>query len=165
MADKAMTVYLNDHLAGASLGSRLAEQIRARHRGSPLGEVMDSIAPLIEEDRLTLIDLMRRLGATKNRVKQLSGRMAEKASQLKFSGAMSSEPDHGAFMALETLTLGVEGKRSLWKALQAVAGDHPALASTDLAALLARADAQHAALERERVSASIRALTRRRSVS
>lgn len=161
MPDKAMTVYLNDHLAGASLGSSLAEQIRTRHHGSPLGEVMDSIAPLIEEDRQTLIDLMHRIGAPKNRVKQVSGRIAEKVSQLKFSGALSSEPDHGAFMALETLTLGVEGKRSLWRTLQAVAGDHPALASTDLTELLVRADAQHAALEQERVSAGVRALVGR----
>jgi hypothetical protein len=63
-------------------------------------------------------------------------------------------------MALESLTLGVEGKRSLWRVLQTVAGDHPALASTDLVALLVRADEQHAVLERERVSAGLRALGR-----
>jgi N-acetylglucosamine kinase-like BadF-type ATPase len=78
-----MTVYLNDHLAGASLGSSLAEQIRARHQGSPLGEVMESLAQLIDEDRLTLIDLMQRIGAPQKRVKQVSGRIAEKVSQLK----------------------------------------------------------------------------------
>jgi hypothetical protein len=161
MADKAMTVYLNDHLAGASMGSGLADQIGARHRGSPLGEVMESIAPMIEEDRQALLDLMRRIGAPKNRLKQLSGQVAEKVSQLKFSGLLSSAPGHGAFMALETLTLGVQGKQGLWKALQAVAGEHPALAATDLAALLARADAQYASLERERVNAGIRALTER----
>jgi hypothetical protein len=31
MADKAMNVYLNDHLAGATLGSNLAEQIQAEN--------------------------------------------------------------------------------------------------------------------------------------
>jgi hypothetical protein len=60
MADKAMDVYLNDHLAGAMLGSNLAEQIRSRNRGTPLGELMGSLAPQIEEDRQTLIGLMRR---------------------------------------------------------------------------------------------------------
>jgi hypothetical protein len=38
MADRAMDVYLNDHLAGATLGSNLAEQIRDRHEGTPLGD-------------------------------------------------------------------------------------------------------------------------------
>lgn len=121
MADKAMDVYLNDHLAGATLGSDLAEQIRNRHEGTPLGEVMRSIAPQVEEDRQTLIDLMERMGTAKNPVKQASGWLAEKASRVKFSAAVSGEPDHGAFMALESLTLGVEGKMALWTALKEVA--------------------------------------------
>ena len=37
MADKAMDVYLNDHLAGAMLGSDLAEQLRDENEGTPLG--------------------------------------------------------------------------------------------------------------------------------
>ncbi len=40
MADRAMDVYLNDHLARARLGSNLAEQIRDRHEGTSLGDVM-----------------------------------------------------------------------------------------------------------------------------
>ncbi|MDQ6820157.1 MAG: hypothetical protein M3076_07445 [Actinomycetota bacterium] len=121
MADKAMDVYLNDHLTGATLGSDLAEQIRNRHEGTPLGEVMRSIAPQVEEDRQTLIDLMERMGTAKNPVKQASGWLAEKVSRVKFSAAVSGEPDHGAFMALESLTLGVEGKMALWTALKEVA--------------------------------------------
>src|SRR4029077_16881630 len=54
MADKAMDVYLNDHLAGAMLGSDLAEQIRDQNQNTPLGELMQSLAPQIEEDRQTL---------------------------------------------------------------------------------------------------------------
>ena len=36
MADKAMDVYLNDHLAGAMLGSALAQQSERRTRGPHL---------------------------------------------------------------------------------------------------------------------------------
>jgi hypothetical protein len=158
MADKAMDVYLNDHLAGATLGSDLAEQIRNRHEGTPLGEVMRSIAPQVEEDRQTLLDLMERMGTSKNPVKQASGWLAEKASRVKFSGAVSGEPDHGAFMALESLTLGVEGKMSLWKALKEVASQYPPLASMNLDELIDRAEAQHSALEPERLAAARRAL-------
>ncbi len=158
MADKAMDVYLNDHLAGATLGSDLAEQIRNRHEGTPLGEVMRSIAPQVEEDRQTLLDLMERMGTSKNPVKQASGWLAEKASRVKFSGAVSGEPDHGAFMALESLTLGVEGKMSLWKALKEVANQYPPLASMNLDELIDRAEAQHSALEPERLTAARRAL-------
>ena len=158
MADKAMDVYLNDHLAGAMLGSDLAGQIRDRNAGTALGEVMGGLASQIEEDRETLLDLMGRMGTPKNPVKQATGWMAEKASRVKFSGRLSGEPDHGVFMALEALALGVEGKRSLWVALREVAGEYPPLASTNLDELINRAEAQHAELERERLSAARRAL-------
>jgi hypothetical protein len=158
MADRAMDVYLNDHLAGAMLGSDLAEQIRSQSEGTPLGDVMGSIAPQIEEDRLTLLDLMERMGTSKNPVKQATGWVAEKASRVKFSGIVSGEPEHGAFMALESLTLGVEGKASMWKALKEVATEYPSLASMNLDELIDRAEGQHSALERERLAASRRAL-------
>jgi len=154
-----MDVYLNDHLAGAMLGSELAKQIRDRHQGTPLGDAMESIAPQIEEDRQVLIDLMERIGTSPNPVKQASGWIAEKASRLKFSGAMAGDADNGAFMALESLTLGVEGKRSLWTVLKEVAPQYPPLASTKLDELIDRAEAQHSALEHERLAAGRRALT------
>ena len=50
MADKAIDVYLNDHLAGAMLGN-LAEQIRSPNRRTPPGELMGSLTPQLEEDR------------------------------------------------------------------------------------------------------------------
>lgn len=119
---------------------------------------MGLIAVQIEEDRRTLVDLMERMGTSRNPVKQATGWVAEKASRVKFSGVLSGEPEHGAFMALESLTLGVEGKASLWKALKEVAGAYPPLASTNLNELINRAEAQHGTLERERLAAGRRAL-------
>lgn len=122
---------------------------------------MATIAPQIEEDRETLVDLMERMGTPKNPVKQVTGWLAEKASRVKFSGALSGEPDQGLFMALESLTLGVEGKACLWRVLKEVASQYPALAAANLDELLNRAEAQHSALERERVAAGRSALARR----
>jgi hypothetical protein len=158
MTDRAMDVYLNDHMAGAMLGSELAEQIRDRHEGTPLGDLMRSIAAQIEEDRQTLIDLMEQMNVRRNPFKQASGWLAEKASRVKFSGLTSGELDQSAFMALESLTLGVAGKVCLWRALKEVASQYPPLASTDLDELIERAEAQHATLERERLAAGSRAL-------
>lgn len=95
------------------LGSDLAEQIRARSQGTALGELMGSLAPQIKEDRQTLISLMDRLDSAQNPVKQATTWVAEKASRAKFSGLTSDEPELGGLMALEALTLGVQGKRSL----------------------------------------------------
>ena len=158
MADNAIDVYLNDHLAGAMLGSDLAEQIQARNHGTALGQLMESLAPQIEQDRQTLIELMQRLDSSKDPIKQATAWIAEKASRAKFSGMTSGERELGTFMALETLALGVRGKASMWKALKQVADQHPPIASMNLDELIDRARTQEDALERERLAAGTRAL-------
>jgi hypothetical protein len=158
MTNKPMAVYLNDHLAGAMLGSNLANQIRSRNRGTPLGELMGSLAPQIEEDRQTLIGLMRRIDSSRNPVKQAGAWITERASRVKFWGLTSGEPELGTFMAVESLALGVWGKLSLWRALAQVADQDPAIASVDLDELIARAQNQYDLLERERLAAGRRAL-------
>ncbi len=158
MADKAIDVYLNDHLGGAMLGSDLAEQISERSEGTPLGEVMSKLAAEIEEDRETLLRLMDQMETSRNPIKQVGGWMAEKASRVKFSGVGSGEPDHGLFMALETLRLGVAGKRCLWLALDRVREQYEPLSTLDLARLIERAESQEETLERERLAAGTHAL-------
>ena len=158
MADRAIDVYLNDHLAGAMLGSDLAGQIQAQSHGTALGQVMESLAPQIEHDRETLIALMEQLDCSTNPIKQATAWVAEKASRAKFSGMTSGEPELGTFMALETLALGVRGKACMWTALKQIADQHPQIASLNLDELIDRAHAQHDALERERLAAGTRAL-------
>jgi hypothetical protein len=158
MADNAMDVYLNDHLAGAMLGSALAEQLREKNEGTPLGNVMSSLASQIEEDRETLMDLMDRMGTSKNPVKQATTWLAEKATRPKFSGLTSGDPEVGTFMALENLALGVEGKVSLWKVLKEVADQYGPLKSMNLDELIGKAEAQRDALESERIAAGRLAL-------
>ena len=159
MADKAMDVYLNDHLAGAMLGRDLADQIRSHNEGTSLGELMGQLAPQIEEDRQTLITLMANINSSKNPVKQAGAWVTEKASRLKFLGISSGEPELGTFMALESLALGVQGKLALWTALKQVTDQHPAVASVNLDELINRAEAQYFLLERERLTAGARALS------
>lgn len=165
MTHKAMDVYLNDHRAGATLGVDLAEQIRSRAHGTPLGDLLGSLAPQIAEDRQTLIELMARLGIATTRVKRAGAWITEKASRVKFGGLTSGEPDLGLFMALETLALGVLGKLSLWKALTHVAEQHSAIRAGELDELIKRAEGQYDALERERSAASARILNPARATA
>jgi hypothetical protein len=158
MAHKSLDVYLNDHLTGAIVGSNLAEQIAERAEGTPLADVMTPLVSEIAEDRATLEALMDRLGVARNPVKQATGKLAEAGSRIKFSGFASGQLDHGRFMALETLALGVRGKWSLWRALDAVRDDHPELQEHELAGLLDRAERQYTTHERERVAAAKDAL-------
>jgi hypothetical protein len=61
-------------------------------------------------------------------------------------------------MALENLTLGVEGKVSLWKILKEVPDQYGPLKSVNIEDLIERAEAQRDALERERIAAGKLAL-------
>jgi len=158
MAHKAIDLYLNDHLAGAMLGTDLAEQIEEMAEGTPLENVMGEISAEIEQDRQALIDLMEAFGTSKNPIKQITTWVAEKASRPKFSGLTSGEPEQGLFMAIESLTLGVGGKLSLWLALKEVEAEHPELAEAPLDELIARARSQQERLEAERLAAGRRAL-------
>jgi hypothetical protein len=158
MADKTIDVYLNDHLAGATFGSDLARQLIAHGEGTPLGPLMRRLAEEIEQDRQTLSDLMERLGTSQNPVKQATTWLAEKASRVKLTGMSSGEGELGTFLALEALSLGVEGKKALWIALKQVQGERPQLAALDLDELIARATSQREALEVERLAAARRAL-------
>lgn len=158
MADKAIDVYLNDHLAGAMFGRELAEQIQAQNEGTTLGELMESLAPQIEQDRRTLIELMQQLNSSKNPVKQATTWIAEKASRVKLKGMTSGDLELGTFTALETLALGVQGKACMWTALKQVANEHPPVAALNLDELIDRAHAQYDLLERERLAAAARAL-------
>ena len=150
MAQKPLEVYLNDHLGGAMLGCDLAPSSRDQNEGTPLGEAMTPIAAEIEEDRETLLALMDALGVSRNPVKQVTGWVAEKASRVKFSGATSGEPEHGTFMALESLRLGVAGKRCLWIALREVRDDYPELGDSTSTGWSSAPPSQESELERER---------------
>ena len=67
MSDKAMEVYLNDHLAGATFGSDLARQIESQTDGTPLGATIGELATQIADDRRTLSELMERMGVVPTR--------------------------------------------------------------------------------------------------
>ncbi len=155
MSDRSLEVYLNDHLAGARFGSDLAHRLARRMAGT----TMHALADEIEEDRQTLAQLMDRVGAERNPVKEASTWVAEKVSHVKLSGLTAGDREFGLFMALETLSLGVEGKASLWVALADAADRYPALAGVDFAALRERAASQRRVLEAERAAAVLRAFT------
>lgn len=152
MPERALHIYVNDHVAGSTMGHELAEHLRDANRGTPLGDRMARIAEEIGEDRQTLADLAERLGITTNPMKKGVAWLAEKAAELKFSGATSGDPELGTFVGLETLSLGVEGKVALWRSLAAIADDEPALEGMDFGVLIARGEAQRGTLEDDRMT-------------
>lgn len=159
MAQRPINVYLNDHLAGATFGADLARQLEARTEGTDFQPEMTRLAAEIEADLDTLTDLIKRMDSTPSPSKQATAWVAEKASRVKLTGLSSGDGQLGTFLSIEALSLGVEGKASLWTTLRELRGDYPELLATDLDDLLQRAQRQRQVLETERIAAARRLLT------
>ena len=164
MSKKALETYLNDHLAGATLGEDLSGRLRERTEGTPLHETLSWVAAEIEEDREKVKEVMDRLDAAENPVKQATAWLGEKASRLKLGelGSLlgAGDDDYGLFISLETLSIGVEGKLRFWLALRHVAADHDGLDPVELERFAERARRQRDALEKARIDLASSALRR-----
>jgi hypothetical protein len=147
---RLLGIYLNDHLAGSTGALELARRARSANRGTPFEAALERIATEIEEDRAALIDVMGRLGVTRDPIKEWAGWLAEKGGRLKLNGRLRGYSPLSRVLEIELLALGVEGKGALWRALERVAGEDARLTGVDLAELAARAERQRDLLETER---------------
>lgn len=146
---ESLASYLDDHLAGARGAIDLLEVMRDRHEGESLGRFTNELLQEIEEDRQLLRDLARKVGVESNVLKETGAWLGEKASRLKFRHG--GEDELGTFMALETVSLGILGKRALWKALSELSTEDTRLQGIDYARLIARAESQHARTDEVRL--------------
>jgi hypothetical protein len=147
-------VYLGDHLAGAATGVELAERLRSNNEGSPLGAVLATLVRDIEQDRAALEDLMDRLGIQRSVVKQAGGWAVEKLGRLRLSKPVTGSADLSRLLEIEALSLGIEGKLSMWRALKELAAVDARLAGTDFDGLIGRARQQRGTLEPHRLEAA-----------
>src|SRR5690349_20428900 len=114
-----IATYLNDHLAGATLGVELARRPRGSNRDDPeFGPPIVEICAEIEADRETLETIMDRLGVGRSRVKPLAAVLGERLGRLKLNGRLWGYSPLSRLDELEVLQLGVLGKRRLWRALE-----------------------------------------------
>ena len=159
MNDKLLKIYLNDHLAGSMAGLELAKRCCSSNEGTPLGDFLKRLIEEIEADKSALEELMDALGASKDPVKQLAAWAGEKLGRLKMNGQLTGYSDLSRLEELEGLSLGVEGKLSLWRSLNKVADHDSRLATTNFGELVARAQKQREDLEVHRLEAASKALT------
>ena len=151
-ADPALSVYLNDHLAGSAAGVRLASRCREAHRGTDLGRYLEGLVVEIEEDRRTLEHVMSRVGAQHNPVKHAGALGAEFLARLKhLTPVLGSGPTVARLEEIEVLSLGIEGKRLLWELLNGLSRSDDRLRGFDFTALGEAARRQREGLEPFRV--------------
>jgi len=97
---------------------------------------------------------MEQLGVVRSGPKQLAGKVLETLSRLRLNERVTGSAHVTRLMELETLSLGIEGKLSLWRSLGQVTGSRPELAGFDLPGLETRAVDQRAGLEPFRLEAA-----------
>ncbi len=156
MSDPLVT-YLEDHKAGAGLAIGLLQAMEARHDDESLSQFARSILVGVEEDEKTLQILAKEIGTGSNLLKEATAWVGEKASRIKLGAGLSG--DFGTFEALEFLALGIQGKLSLWHALQVVAVLDTRLRGLDFNALIAKAEAQYTKVEERRLALASTALS------
>jgi hypothetical protein len=140
-AERLLAIYLNDHLAGATLGVQLARRLRRSNEGDPeFGPELAAICAEIEADRETLRTAMDRLGVVQGRLKPAVAWFAERLGRLKPNGRLRGYSPLSRLAELEMLQVGIAAKRRLWLALDRAQLDR--LGSLDLPGLAERAAEQ-----------------------
>jgi hypothetical protein len=156
-ASRYLSIYLNDHLAGAAVGVRLASRLhRSNEEDAELAKPLAELCAEIEADRATLEDLMESLGIRRGRIKPALGAVGEKLGRLKPNGQLTGYSPLSRLVELELLLVGVNGKLQLWETLEATFG--ASISGFDFAELAERAARQRSALDELHGTAARRAL-------
>jgi hypothetical protein len=147
-----LPIYLNDHLAGATLGVELARRSSRSNEGTEVGEFLAWLHGQLVEDRAALVAVMKRRGARQSLGKVAGGWVAEKVGRLKPNGHLTTYSPLSRLLELEGLAGGIEMKRALWLALQESEAEA-------MQALIDRAVEQRERLEPHRAAAARAALS------
>jgi hypothetical protein len=142
-----LATYLNDHLAGATAGVDVARRMARDNQGNAYGAAVAQIAGEIADDRAVLLEVMDRLGVSRDQVRLLAAWGVEKARRALPVAWLLDRHALGRLEELESLILGVTGKHSLWVTLGETRAGDPRLAGIDCGALAGRARSQIERLE------------------
>jgi hypothetical protein len=143
-----LATYLNDHLGGATGGVELARRLRRSNRGDAMfGQPLDRICKEIEDDRITLEQVIEKLGVSRSIVKPAGAWMAEKLGRLKLNGRLRGYSPLSRQLELEGLLMGITGKMALWKTLAELDDVDAEHLGVDFARMAARAAGQRSAVE------------------
>lgn len=146
-----LSSYLNDHLAGSVGALELLDRLIDIYQGNPIERFFKDLRNEIDADQETLKELIARLGEKESVVRKAGAWVVEKLSRAKIQLSETREGEMGLFLALEGLALGINGKRSLWRALAAASETTPHLRGPDYATLEKRAVEQHDRVEAKRL--------------
>ena len=156
--NRLLAIYLNDHLAGATAGLELARRALQENDENDYGRFLATLADEIDQDRRTLMEVMKRLTIPRSKVKVSAAWALEKVGRMKLNGRIRGYSPLSRLIELEGLAGGIEAKRAMWLALLRTRAGDERLEDFALDALVARAEDQRQRLEPHRLSAAIEAV-------
>jgi hypothetical protein len=154
MSKEHLATYLNDHLMGALAAIEVVDQLA--EEATDLKPFLEQLKADIEEDRQAVVNLMNRLDILQSRIHKATGWLAEQVSEFKFA---MEDDSLRRLERLEAVSLGIQGKLSLWRALYAASKVDERLQSLDYERLTERARDQRDRVEALRIDAAKSALT------
>src|SRR5947209_92734 len=137
MTDRLVS-YLHDHVAGSHFAIKLLTSLEGQYRNEELGNFATAMKAEIQRDQETLEGIVNHVGKAHLDLMEAAGWLAEKASQLKLHRD-GADGGLGTFEALETLSLGIQGKMALWRALTLIREIDSRIPADDFGHLTARA--------------------------
>jgi hypothetical protein len=149
-----LETYLQDHRAGAEMGSDLARRLKAENEGTPYEDFLVRVAQEIERDIDVLEGIMDRVGVGTSVLKTAGAKVGERLGRLKQNDRLVGYSPLSRVLELEALRSGVQGKLGLWDALAEIAPSDDRLDADEIAACMARAERQLAELREQHRMAS-----------
>ena len=143
---EALVAYLHDHLSGSDVAIRVVQRLAS----TPVTAdrlLFVRLANEFEEDRTVVRELLARLGASGRSIKRAAG-VASGTVLSAMAGGMPG--DLSLLRTLEALSIGVQGKRCMWRALQNLRPAPSPVSGMDFLELEAKAVRQWEAIEERR---------------
>jgi hypothetical protein len=137
-----LETYLQDHRAGAEMGSNLARRMLEENADTQYAEFLDHLSDEIAEDLVVLEQLMERLSVERSVLKTAAANVAEKVGRLKPNNQLTGYSPLSRVLEFEGLRSGVQGKLALWDSLMEISPFDDRLDPEEIAQLIIRAEAQ-----------------------
>ena len=137
-----LETYLQDHRAGAAMGSDLAHRLAEENAGTPYEDFLLGLAHEIETDVEMLEQVMDRFGVAKPALKIAGAKLGEKLGRLKPNEQLTGYSPLSRVLEIEGLRGGVQAKQGLWDSLAVLAEHDDRLDPEQMAELQAKAEKQ-----------------------
>ena len=155
----SLMTYLNDHLAASVAALKLIGRVGASQGESHLGITLNEFRRVVEREQQIVQRIVDAFDGGGNIVKKTMAGLGEFLSRLKIGGFRSGHGNLELLEAMELLTVGFCGRRSLWQTLERMKNAGVLRLDIDFQHLIEVVESQLATLELLRLDTAISALS------